>query len=84
MNQEIISPMTQKVNKIRDKEQRKALNAWAKNNFVGSIIAGTGFGKSRCGVIAVGESLRRHSVSKKSYWNALVLVPTIQLRDQFR
>ena len=25
MNQEIISPMTQKVNKIRDKEQRKAL-----------------------------------------------------------
>ena len=54
MNQEIISPMTQKVNKIRDKEQRKALNAWAKNNFVGSIIAGTGFGKSRCGVIAVG------------------------------
>ena len=56
------------------------MNLWAKNKFKGSIIAGTGFGKSRCGVIAVGESLRRN---EKNYWNALVLVPTIQLKDQF-
>ena len=26
-----------KINKIRDKEQRKALNAWASQNFIGSI-----------------------------------------------
>ena len=60
------------------------MNLWAKAKFKGSIIAGTGYGKSRCGVIAVGESLRRHSISKKTYWNALVLVPTIQLKEQFR
>ena len=47
------------INKIRDKEQKKALNNWAVNGFEGSIIAGTGFGKSRCGVIAVGETIKR-------------------------
>ena len=50
-----------KINAVRDKEQKAALNAWANQNFIGSIIAGTGFGKSRCGVIAVGESLRRNT-----------------------
>ena len=71
------------VNKIKDKEQKKAVNAWAKNNFKGSIIAGTGFGKSRCGVIAVGETLRRlePSINKPA---GLVLVPTVNLRDQFK
>ena len=46
------SVVTQKINQIRDKEQRKALNAWANQGFVGSVIAGTGFGKSRLAVIA--------------------------------
>ena len=58
-------------------EQKKALNKWASNNFVGSIVAGTGFGKSRCGVLAVEHAL-------KSGDRALVLVPTVQLQDQFR
>ena len=38
------SIVTQQINQIRDTEQRKALNAWAKQGFVGSVIAGTGFG----------------------------------------
>ena len=42
------------LNDLKDKQQKKALNHWAMNSFHGSIIAGTGFGKSRCGVIAVG------------------------------
>lgn len=67
-----------KVNKIKDKEQRKALNAWAKNNFKGSVIAGTGFGKSRVGVMAIEHILKLEDSSK-----AMVLVPTIQLQDQF-
>ena len=70
------SIVTQKVNKIRDKEQRKALNAWAKQGFVGSVIAGTGFGKSRVGVLAVEHAL-------KDGGNALILVPTVQLQEQF-
>ncbi len=45
--------------KIKDQEQKKALNAWARAGFKGSVIAGTGFGKSRVGVIAIGETLRR-------------------------
>ena len=58
-------------------EQKKALNKWAANSFIGSIIAGTGFGKSRCGVLAIEHALKYGD-------RALVLVPTIQLQDQFR
>ena len=68
------------INKIRDKEQRKALNAWAKAGFCGSVIAGTGFGKSRVGVLAVEYVLGQHV---KDIGNALILVPTVQLQDQF-
>ena len=63
---------------IKDKEQKKALNAWAKAGFKGSVIAGTGFGKSRVGVLAVGETLRRNEAAR-----GIVLVPTIQLQEQF-
>ena len=65
--------------KTKDQEQRKALNAWAKAGFTGSIIAGTGFGKSRCGVIAIGKTLDSIEDSR-----ALVIVPTTQLQDQFK
>ena len=63
--------------KTKDEQQRKALNAWWNQNGIGSIIAGTGFGKSRCGVLAV-----RHILGSGD--KALVLVPTVQLQDQFK
>lgn len=66
--------------KTKDQEQRKALNAWAKAGFTGSIIAGTGFGKSRCGVLAVAHSIDEHD----SKGNALIIVPTQQLQEQFK
>ena len=47
------------VNKIKDKEQKKALNAWAKAGFCGSVIAGTGFGKSRIAVLAIDHILKQ-------------------------
>lgn len=76
------------LNKLKDKQQKKALNHWAMNSFHGSIIAGTGFGKSRCGVIAVGETIKRLKDSEKNIEGrpitGLVLVPTTQLKDQFR
>lgn len=62
----------------KDQEQRTALRSWAKAGYKGSIIAGTGFGKSRCGVMALGEMLRRVE------GDGLLLVPTIQLQDQFK
>lgn len=62
---------------IKDKEQRNALNSWAKSGYVGSIIAGTGFGKSRCGVLAIGKLLQEGQ-------KAILLVPTTQLQAQFK
>ena len=67
-----------KSNENKTKEQKKALNLWASNNFTGSIIAGTGFGKSRCGVLACNYILDRIPTAK-----IIILVPTIQLQDQF-
>jgi len=76
------------LNELKDKQQKKALNHWAMNSFHGSIIAGTGFGKSRCGVIAVGETIKRLKDSEENVENreitGLVLVPTTQLKDQFK
>tara|TARA_R110001583_G_scaffold157091_3_gene309023 strand:+ start:749 stop:1942 length:1194 start_codon:yes stop_codon:yes gene_type:complete len=63
---------------IKDREQKKALNLWSKAGFTGSVVAGTGFGKSRVGVIAAGETLRRNSAAR-----GIILVPTIQLQEQF-
>ena len=65
----------------RDKAQTEALNKWAKARFKGSIIAATGFGKSRVGVLAIGHSLEENTDKEAK---ALVLVPTIQLQDQFK
>ena len=60
--------------KIKDKEQRKALNAWAKKTkYTGSIIAGTGFGKSRVGILAIDHILNNKS-SRANLKSALILV----------
>ena len=66
------------INKIRDEEQKKALNNWANTSFNGSIVAGTGFGKSRCAILACNYVLGSVVDSKM-----VILVPTIQLQDQF-
>jgi superfamily II DNA or RNA helicase len=68
--------MTQTTIETKSKEQSNALNAWHTAGYRGSIIAGTGFGKSRCGVLAVAHAL-------KDGGRGLVLVPTNQLQDQF-
>ena len=68
-----------KLYETKDKEQRRALNQWFSNNYKGSIIAGTGFGKSRCGVMAIDHTLNTLGGNR-----ALVLVPTTQLKDQFK
>jgi len=70
--------MGSNINDEKDKQQRAALNAWARLRCTGSIIAGTGFGKSRCGVLACEYILGRIPDAK-----AIILVPTIQLQEQF-
>ena len=68
--------MTQKTIETKSREQSNALNAWHTAGYRGSIIAGTGFGKSRCGVLAVAHVLTNGG-------RGIVLVPTNQLQDQF-
>lgn len=68
-----------KINEIKTREQKSALNKWAANNFVGSIIAGTGFGKSRCAVLAC-----KYVIDNNIRAKSLILVPTVQLQDQFK
>ena len=63
---------------VKNEEQKKALNAWANNKFKGTIIAATGFGKTRVGVVAIGKILTANKKAK-----ALVVVPTTQLKNQF-
>ena len=72
------SSITMSINKIRDEKQKEALNNWASSKFCGSIIAGTGFGKSRCAILAANYVLGDISHAK-----ILLLVPTVQLQDQF-
>ena len=73
-------PKNDKDYKSRDGAQRDALNAWARQGFKGSIIAATGFGKSRIAVLAIGNSLDE---LEDETARALVIVPTQQLQDQF-
>jgi len=42
----------------KDIEQVKAFRSYVKSGYVGSIIAGTGFGKTRVGVYAVVDALK--------------------------
>ena len=73
------------MHEVKNKEQKKALNAWAKGGYNGSIIAGTGFGKSRCGVLAVCHIIDKvYDNEPKCEPRALILVPTVQLQDQFK
>ena len=73
-----------KKNKLKDQKQKESVNIWAKKGFKGSIVAGTGFGKSRCGILAIGETLRRNNLGRSNKPAGLVLVPTIQLQNQFK
>ena len=70
----VVKPMT------RNDYQKKALNDWANQGFKGSIIAATGFGKSRVATLAIAYSL--DELEDKDA-RCLVLVPTQQLQDQF-
>ena len=73
--------MSLTLHKVKDEHQKKALNAWKAAEYKGSVICGTGFGKSRVGVLAVSHTLNN---SDKPFDKALVLVPTVQLQDQFK
>lgn len=80
MMKEINKQVTKGKAVSRDGAQREALNSWARKGFKGSIIAATGFGKSRVAVLAIGNSLDELEDTEA---RCLVLVPTTQLQEQF-
>ena len=49
--------MSLTLHEVKDEHQKKALNAWKSAGYRGSVICGTGFGKSRVGVLAVAHTL---------------------------
>ena len=72
-----------KINAIRDREQRLALNKWSTSGFRGSVIAGTGFGKSRLAILACEHFIYKKKQLLNEEANVIILVPTVQLQDQF-
>jgi RNA polymerase primary sigma factor len=64
------------MNQNKTKVQRQLLKSWADHGFKGYIEAVTGIGKTRIGVIAAGEFIRRDPNE-----TSLVVTPTIPLRD---
>jgi superfamily II DNA or RNA helicase len=75
----MIITLKMKSNEAKTTEQKRALNSWARNKFRGTIIAGTGFGKSKCGILATDHVLNNNPSAK-----ILILVPTTQLQDQWK
>jgi len=65
-----------KIHENKTKEQNLVLSKWKENNYKGSWIAATSCGKTRVGVIAAGEFIRRNNNE-----TSLVIVPTENLRD---
>ena len=61
----------------KDKVQKEALNAWRDNNYIGTIEAATGVGKTRIGVIAASKFAKEVFYDYK----VLIISPTEIIRD---
>ena len=62
----------------RDERQKLSVQRWLAAKGKGVLIAGTGFGKSRVGLITIKGILRKHPDRK-----ILIVVPTITLKEQW-
>jgi superfamily II DNA or RNA helicase len=68
------------INKAKDKIQREVLNAWHRNNYKGTAECATGFGKSRCGVMAASHFAKLNNYNYK----ILIIVPTTTLQNEWK
>ena len=69
----------EKLNQSKDNIQQDAIRKWINASYTGTLSICTGGGKTRVAVIGVGELLR----NDEETLNALVVVPTINLKDQW-
>lgn len=58
--------------------QKQAFDAWVKANCRGSVIAGTGAGKSKIGIMAAEYIAKKF---KRKQAKIAIIVPTEELRD---
>lgn len=63
----------------RTERQQEAVRRWIHNKGKGTIEAGTGFGKTRCGLIAIKALLKKYPQLR-----ILVVVPTDALLKQWQ
>lgn len=62
----------------RDLRQEQCIRNWLKAKGVGTIVATTGMGKTRCALLSI-----KLLLSKYQNLNVLVVVPTITLKEQW-
>lgn len=62
----------------RDERQEICLQNWFKNKGIGTIIASTGFGKTKVATNMIGRLLNRYPSTK-----FIIIVPTTVLKDQW-
>jgi len=67
------------VNEDKEKLQVEALNTWITSKHKGTIVVGTGVGKTKIGLMALKECY--NASSDKENFSALIIVPTTNLRD---
>jgi superfamily II DNA or RNA helicase len=68
------------INKAKDLVQKEVLRSWWSNKCKGTIEAATGFGKSRCGVMACSHFAKLNDYNYK----ILIIVPTTTLQEEWR
>lgn len=62
----------------RDERQKECLKKWIQTNGRATIVAATGFGKTRCAINLIEAFVKRNEES-----SSLVIVPTQVLKDQW-
>lgn len=62
----------------RDRRQQEIIEKWEENGGVGTIMACTGFGKTRCALMEIEEMARKNENVR-----VLVVVPTLYLQQQW-
>lgn len=71
--------MQQPEKSSRDLRQEQCVRAWLKSKGRGTIVASTGFGKSRVGLIIIKKILEKYFTQR-----ILIVVPTTLLKEQWQ
>ena len=71
--------MQQTEKSSRDLRQEQCVRAWLKSNGKGCIVASTGFGKSRVGLLIIQKILNKYPTQR-----ILIVVPTTLLKEQWK